>query len=681
MKIVLVSLLIFFCQVSQAQQQHACGHAEMEELLLQKHPALLHERAALEQFTATYTAHRQQRVLSDTILFIIPVVFHIMHNYGEENISREQIVDAVRIMNEYYQKRNADTAQIIPLFQPLIGDVRLEFRLAQLDPQGNCTDGITRHQTYLTNGGNDLLKSILQWPPDRYLNIWVEKNTLNSFSAYAYLPGAPPALDGIVVTHPYVGSIGTAQGSSSIAILAHEAGHYFNLLHTWGPTNTPGLASNCSLDDQVFDTPNCIGGVCNLNAPGCIAGETSNVQNIMDYCFEQMFTLGQVTRMQAALNAPTGNRNNLWSTGNLALTGTNDGYIPVACPPIADLTNRVMRICEGQSITFENLSYGGNVDSVEWQFTGGNIVSSTDPSPTVQYPVAGIYDVVLTVFNGSGSSSIVRNGLVNVLPAVPSLTAPVTQDFESLQFPSGAWGVENAAGSAWEITTNASVSGSHSIFLQRDSLNRETDDVIYTESYDFSNCPSPTFSFRLAFANVNASGDVLKIFMSTDCGQTWNMRYSKSGSFLATATDTAYFFIPSSGQWRQDGANINGAAGEAQVCFKFQFTSKGGNSIYVDDINIGGLPVKVQTMEDVDLIQLKPNPAYQQAILILDLPLSANISYTILDVAGRAVRSNDMQLLTAGKHAFEISRPPAAGLYFLLVRVNDQLSLRKLVFE
>ena len=187
MKIVLVSLLIFFCQVSQAQQQHACGHAEMEELLLQKHPALLQERATLERFTETFTTQRlqdrQQRVQSDTILFVIPVVFHIMHNYGEENISREQVVDAVRIMNEYYQKRNADTAQIIPLFQPLIGDVRLEFRLAQLDPQGNCTDGITRHQTYLTNGGNDLLKSIVQWPPDRYLNIWVEKNTLNSFAA------------------------------------------------------------------------------------------------------------------------------------------------------------------------------------------------------------------------------------------------------------------------------------------------------------------------------------------------------------------------------------------------------------------------------------------------------------------------------------------------------------------
>ena len=104
-----------FCQVSQAQQQHACGHAEMEELLLQKHPALLHERAALEQFTATYTAHRQQRVLSDTILFIIPVVFHIMHNYGEENISREQIVDAVRIMNEYYQNETPIRRRSFPV--------------------------------------------------------------------------------------------------------------------------------------------------------------------------------------------------------------------------------------------------------------------------------------------------------------------------------------------------------------------------------------------------------------------------------------------------------------------------------------------------------------------------------------------------------------------------------------
>ncbi len=681
MKIVLVSVLLFFFQVTRAQQPHACGHAEMEELLLQEHPALLQERAALKRFTETYTAHRQQRVQSDTILFIIPVVFHIMHNYGEENISREQVEDAVRIMNEYYQKRNADTAQIIPLFQPLIGDVQLEFRLARLDPQGNCTDGITRHQTYLTNGGNDLLKAIVQWPPDRYLNIWVEKSTLNSFSAYAYLPGAPPAYDGIVVTHQYVGSIGTAQGSASVAILAHEAGHYFNLLHTWGPTNTPGLSSNCSFDDQVFDTPNCIGGVCNLNAPGCMAGETSNVQNIMDYCFEQMFTLGQVTRMHATLFSPIGDRNNLWSPGNLALTGTNDGYTPVVCPPIADLTNRVMRICEGQSITFDDLSYGGIVDSVQWQFAGGNIVSSTDPNPTVQYPVAGIYDVGLTVFNSSGSSSIVRNGLVNVLPAVPTVTAPVTQDFESLQFPSGAWGVENAAGSAWEITTSASVSGTHSIFLQRDSLNQETDDVVYTESYDFSNCPSPVFSFRLAFANVNTSGDILKIFMSTDCGQTWNMRYSKSGSFLATAADTAFLFIPSSGQWRQDGANINGAAGEAQVCFKFQFTSKGGNSIYLDDINIGGLPVGVQSIGDDDLIQLSPNPASQQAKLILDLPFTADVSYTILDVAGSMVRSVDKQLRPAGNHAFEIARPGASGLYFLLVRVDDRLIVRKLVFE
>ena len=35
-------------------------------------------------------------------------------------------------------------------------------------------------------------------------------------------------------------------------------GHWLNLPHTWGSTNEPGLASNCTTDDGVTDTPNTI---------------------------------------------------------------------------------------------------------------------------------------------------------------------------------------------------------------------------------------------------------------------------------------------------------------------------------------------------------------------------------------------------------------------------------------
>ena len=38
----------------------------------------------------------------------IPVVFHIIHNNGPENISDEQVEDAVRVLNDDFNKLNDD---------------------------------------------------------------------------------------------------------------------------------------------------------------------------------------------------------------------------------------------------------------------------------------------------------------------------------------------------------------------------------------------------------------------------------------------------------------------------------------------------------------------------------------------------------------------------------------------
>ena len=46
--------------------------------------------------------------------YIIPVVVHVLHQGGPENISDAQILDAMRILNEDYNKQNADTIDVIP---------------------------------------------------------------------------------------------------------------------------------------------------------------------------------------------------------------------------------------------------------------------------------------------------------------------------------------------------------------------------------------------------------------------------------------------------------------------------------------------------------------------------------------------------------------------------------------
>ena len=82
---------------------------------------------------------------------VIPVVFHIIHTYGVENISKAQVLDAIEKLNIDYNKQNGDTVNTYDLFKSRAANCNIEFRLAHIDPDGNCTDGIVRHYTPETN--------------------------------------------------------------------------------------------------------------------------------------------------------------------------------------------------------------------------------------------------------------------------------------------------------------------------------------------------------------------------------------------------------------------------------------------------------------------------------------------------------------------------------------------------
>ena len=96
---------------------------------------------------------------------IIPIVFHIIHDghpIGEdENVSVAQIENAVSILNEDYNTLNQDLENVVSEFQSIIGDANIEFRLAKLDPNGNCTNGINRILSNMTNQANDCIKELI----------------------------------------------------------------------------------------------------------------------------------------------------------------------------------------------------------------------------------------------------------------------------------------------------------------------------------------------------------------------------------------------------------------------------------------------------------------------------------------------------------------------------------------
>jgi len=646
--------------------------------------------AELEAFTKKFAEEEQKlKNRSAAPIYTIPVVFHIIHNFGPENISDAQVKDAIRILNEDFRRLNASSANTIPEFQGIRGDAEIEFKLAQKDPNGNCTNGINRYASTLTYGAGDNVKSGRQWPRNKYLNIYVANSLeLQGAAAYAYRPGSVnnsngAQIDGILSLHSYIGSIGTSQVGRTHT-LSHEVGHYLNLPHTWGNTNEPGVASNCNDDDGVSDTPNTIGWTsCNLSGNTC--GSLDNVQNFMDYSYcYTMFTQGQCTRMRAALTSNVSGRNNLWTTANLTATGLLG--TEVACK--ADFEAEDAYVCSGNQVAFSDLSYNGITDW-NWAFPNGNPSSSNAQNPTVIYNNPGTYDVSLTASNANGSQSTTKNGYLTVLPNFGALT-PFSEGFEN-GIISNTWFVTNngpaTTNAGWEITNTASASGSNSIVLKNALNQANLVDEFLSTTYNTLNLISPKIIFKLAFAQRSNGGtlsnDALRVYVSTDCGKNWNLRYAKTGNSLKTADATSGIFVPNAAQWVEQSVTLQNSHKVEDLRFKFQFTSDGGNYIYIDDINITGTNVGIEEETSLTNISLYPNPTSENSTLAIEMIESKNVEINIYDVLGKKVSDVFAGKLNAGEHKFNIEKQMSmnAGIYFIRIKSGNGIRVEKLMIR
>ncbi len=639
----------------------------------------------LEDFTGDFARDAQARGGGNT--YVLPVVFHVIHNGGPENISDEQIQDAIRVLNNDFNKLNEDWDDVKEEFLGIVADVGVTFRLAGLDPDGNCTNGITRTLSTLTNSGDQEMKDLIIWPRNRYLNIWVCAYA-NGAAGYTQTPGNVDGIwgettDGIVVKFDYVGTIEEGSPGRS-RTLTHEVGHWINLRHTWGPTNDPGLPENCDVDDNVTDTPNTEGWTsCNRNGATC-GSLLDNVENYMEYSYcSKMFTNGQKTRMVAALNSGTAQRNNLWSQENLELTGTADPQALCA----AAFTSDKRIVCAGAQVQFNDGSYHGPT-SWQWNFPGGSPSTSQEENPLVTYATPGYYAVELTVGNGNGTVSTSVSGYITVYSAT-GLPTPYSESFENMgsSLDPVQWTVINENNDAYTfgLRSDAGFTGTHSVRMRNHNNDADNVDELIGPTVDLGELSSVAFSFRYAFARrTTGNDDVLRIYVSNDCGVTWNLRKQLRGSNeLPTVPEQGSPFTPSNaGQWEEAVVtNILSSYLVPGFQFKFWFESDQGNDLWIDDINIAGNVVGLQeTAGDDATVTIAPNPATNEAIATVHL---VNADYTrveLVDATGRTVLVLNDGRMSAGSTRFTI---PAStlnqGLYLMRVQQGNATTVTRFV--
>lgn len=160
------------------------------------------------------------------------------------------------------------------------------------------------------------------------MNVYIMNDLKNdgvlTNSGVAYYPNSTMSNNStarIVYNGAYLGTNTNAEFAS---VFTHEFGHWMNLIHTF--------EGGCTLpNDHVADTPLCnfngAAYTCHptaaANSPVNCNNELINAENYMDYSgsdgCNKMFTMGQVARVNAALNHPA--RTTLWQYSNLVATG------------------------------------------------------------------------------------------------------------------------------------------------------------------------------------------------------------------------------------------------------------------------------------------------------------------------------------------------------------------------
>jgi PKD repeat protein len=568
-----------------------------------KQKELLKDPVYRQQFEAGQLQLAQEEKMHKSIarkrgaVYTIPVVFHVLHSNGSENISDDQIYDAMAILNRDYRLLNEDAKTVHSDFKNLPTDVQIEFKLATIAPNGACFKGITRtftndtttdgfNQVNIIQNGNDVYKG--DWTGYKYLHVYVCKN-VGGAAGYTYRPyGSGSKMNnGIWILHNYVGSIGTSNENKSRA-LTHEVGHWLNLMHTWGGNNNPGNAASCNDPDQdeVDDTPKTIGVTwCNLNENSC--GPRANVENYMDYSYcSKMFTPGQVERMRTALLSAVGGRSNISTVENLTAVGVLN---PTLCK--VDFQQSGTSICSGYSITFTDISYN-NVVKRKWLFPGGIPSESTDPNPVVTYITPGKYTVSLTVSDGSNElTKTVQNAVtISSLP----ISIPFLENFKKITDLSNTsnWSVVNIDNNqAFKIYNGVGYSDSVSIYLNNYKEKTSSTDALISNAFDLSSVTNQskiTLSFRYAYRKKNKTDDEsLKVYLSSDCGNTWFVKRVISGNNLDTNVSSLNWIPISKKDWKTIHlTNITSGFWTSSMRIKFEFVGNGGNNIFIDDINL-----------------------------------------------------------------------------------------------
>ncbi|MEM7656955.1 MAG: T9SS type A sorting domain-containing protein [Bacteroidota bacterium] len=706
----IVLLLLWGGWTQPLHAQRTCGVEAYHTHLETHFPEQAARNLQVQRYLLEQARNHQHSRMDE--VYTVPTVFHVVWNTMDDSISEAQVLSQLRIMNEDFRRLNPDTSNTPADFLPVAGDMGIEFCLATFDPDGDPTTGITYTFTNETSFGiGDGVKSAASggvdaWPTDQYLNVWI-CNLGGGLLGYATGPGsAGSSSDGVVIGNIYTGDVGTAAYPYHLGRTAtHELGHWLGLPHTWGNTD-------CSGDDGVADTPNA--GNPNYTSEPCTypgpnscndgVGDLPDMfQNYMDYsddaCFN-LFTLGQKAVMRGNFEAGGARESLLTSVACVNPKFNNVGIDTITSPAALNCGGEVvvqMQLTNyGENVVTETpiklLLDGSPLGNVDW--TGA--LDTAQSTAVLYVPTGliapGIHTLIIFTEGANGSSD---PDLANDTAKIEfeildnlGIAAPFGSGFENPTYPPTNWEINNPDGDVtWQRINGISRWGTASVWMNNYAYSTigEADELLLPD-VDLTTFPQAGLSFWLSYAKYGPNtgfSDTLEVWVSGDCGVTFELRYKKFGDELVTAAPTFDEFVPKSmWDWRREWVDLSDFAGNTGVAIKFRHINNNENNLYLDNINVDVLyTVGVEDQLTSGIVSVFPNPARQQVQLQAEARQAANWQVSLRDMAGKLVLQTNLDVAAGNSlHQLDVSEL-SRGVYLVEISDGESRQMQKLLLE
>ena len=627
-------------------QQRSCGANEVLARQLLENPDLQQIRNDIERRTQDFI---QSGGALDRVQVTIPVVVHVVYYNSTQNLTDQQILSQIDVLNADFRRLNADAANTPGVWQSIAADCEINFCMATQDANGNATTGIERRQTTVNGfSTNDNVKhystgGLDAWDASKYLNLWV-CNLSGGLLGYAQFPGGPAATDGVVCDYAYFGTIGSTQPFHLGRTATHEVGHWLNCYHIWGDDGT-----SCSGSDLVSDTPNQADenyGCPTFPSVSCSNGPNGDMfMNYMDYTDDacmNLFTNGQKARMQSLFSAGGARVSLLSSPGCQPPSGGSCGT------PTGLAASGVTQT--GATLSWGSVS-GATSYNLQWKAASSGIWTTVTGLAATSYALSGLsagttYNFQVQAVCGSTS------GNYSTASSFTTTSGSCAEQYEPNNTQATAASIPVNTALTAQISTStdkdyykfANTTATRNIKIELTTLPFDYDLRLYRKNTNNNN-----YTLLGSSSNAGTLNELITYNTSTVSSNYVAYVFGYNGAYSTSQCYTLKVSL-SATAWRTDGST-DGQTEETEIPVVFE--------------NAG--------------FDMFPNPANDQLTVEVPMEADADVAVSIMDPAGKvAVQQHRTLSKGDNRMSLDVSRLPA-GVYFVQVRNGEAFSTRKLV--